>query len=107
MYDNNGASQIGGGSSHRRSAEGSQATGWDDLPSHLRPHKDEKGRPLGNTTDNSSILTQQGFQAIKERFKLLDSARKILDGGVIRIITKGAPILILVRLQRIRQVGKG
>ena len=38
------------------------------------------GAPLGNTTDNSSILTQQGFQAIKERFKLLDSARKILDG---------------------------
>ena len=36
--------------------------------------------PLGNTTDNSAILTQQGFQAIKERFKLLDSARKILDG---------------------------
>ena len=36
--------------------------------------------PLGNNTDNSSILTQQGFQAIKERFKLLDSARKILDG---------------------------
>ena len=47
MYDNNGASQIGGGSSHRRSAEGSQATGWDDLPSHLRPHKDMQGRPLG------------------------------------------------------------
>ena len=35
---------------------------------------------LGNTTDNSAIRTQQGFQAIKERFKLLDSARKILDG---------------------------
>lgn len=37
-------------------------------------------RPLGNTTDNSANLTTQGFQAIKERFKLLDSARKILDG---------------------------
>ena len=37
-------------------------------------------KPLGNTTDNSAIRTQQGFQAIKERFKLLDSARKILDG---------------------------
>lgn len=36
--------------------------------------------PLGNTTDNSAIRTQQGFQAIKDRFKLLDSARKILDG---------------------------
>ena len=41
---------------------------------------DENGKPLGNTTDNSAIRTQQGFQAIKERFKLLDSARKILDG---------------------------
>lgn len=36
--------------------------------------------PLGNNTDNSANLTTQGFQAIKERFKLLDSARKILDG---------------------------
>lgn len=41
---------------------------------------DENGKPLGNTTDNSAIRTHQGFQAIKERFKLLDSARKILDG---------------------------
>ena len=41
---------------------------------------DENGKPLGNTTDNSAIRTQQGFQAIKERFKVLDSARKILDG---------------------------
>lgn len=40
----------------------------------------ENGKPLGNTTDNSAIRTQQGFQALKERFKLLDSARKILDG---------------------------
>ena len=40
---------------------------------------DENGKPLG-TTDNSAIRTQQGFQAIKERFKLLDSARKILNG---------------------------
>ena len=40
----------------------------------------ENGKPLGIYTDNSAIRTQQGFQAIKERFKLLDSARKILDG---------------------------
>ena len=26
---------------------------------------DENGKPLGNTTDNSAIRTQQGFQAIK------------------------------------------
>ena len=87
MYGQNVENQIVGGSSRRRSAEGSQATGWDDLPSHLRPHKDEKGRPLGNTTDNSSILTQQGFQAIKERFKLLDSARKYLMGNVLNIVS--------------------
>jgi hypothetical protein len=31
-------------------------------------------------TDNSSIRTQQGFQRIRERFKLLDSTRKILKG---------------------------
>ena len=40
----------------------------------------KNSQSLGNTTDNSAIRTQQGFQAIKERFKLLDSARKILDG---------------------------
>ena len=41
---------------------------------------DENGKPLGINTDNSANRTQQGFQAIKERFKLLDSARKILHG---------------------------
>ena len=31
-------------------------------------------------TDNSSILTQQGFQRIRDRFKLLNKVRKILKG---------------------------
>ena len=53
---------------------------WDDLPPSLRPHKDEFGRPLGKYTDNSANLIQQGFQRIKDRFKLLHSARKILKG---------------------------
>ena len=78
MYGQNVENQIVGGSSRRRSAEGSQATGWDDLPSHLRPHKDEKGRPLGIYTDNSAIRTTQGFQPIREKFKLLHFARKLL-----------------------------
>ena len=47
MYRQNDVNQIVEGSSHRRSAEGPQATGWDDLPPSLRPHKDEFGRPLG------------------------------------------------------------
>lgn len=37
-------------------------------------------KPLVIYTDNSSILTQQGFQRVRERFKLLDSARKVLKG---------------------------
>ena len=78
MYGQNVENQIVGGSSRRRSAEGSQATGWDDLPSHLRPHKDEKGRPLGIYTDNSANRTTQGFQPIREKFKLLHFARKLL-----------------------------
>ena len=41
---------------------------------------DENGKPLVKYTDNSSILTQQGFQRVRERFKLLDSTRKILKG---------------------------
>jgi Replication protein len=31
-------------------------------------------------TDNSSILTQQGFQRLRDRFKLLNSTRKLLKG---------------------------
>lgn len=46
----------------------------------LRPHKGLDGRPLGIYTDNSAILAVQGFQRIRERFKLLDTARKILIG---------------------------
>lgn len=41
---------------------------------------DENGRSLVIYTDNSAIRTQQGFQRIRERFKLLDSTRKILKG---------------------------
>lgn len=40
----------------------------------------ENGKPLGIYTDNSAILATQGFQAIKDRFKLLNSVRKILTG---------------------------
>ena len=65
MYGQNVENQIVGGSSRRRSAEGSQATGWDDLPSHLRPHKDEKGRPLGIITKSHPPLDTQGFQRIQ------------------------------------------
>ena len=87
MYDQSIKFQSGVPS---RGGEGGTTT---DRPSEGMPHLklvtngsgkvwavDENGKPLGNTTDNSAIRTQQGFQAIKERFKLLDSARKILDG---------------------------
>ena len=50
------------------------------LPDSLKPHKDINGRPLVKYTDNSSILTQQGFQRLRDRFKLLNSTRKILKG---------------------------
>ena len=81
MYDQNVKKQIGLGESHPRPAEGSQAARMDEPPA-IQFVTDGRGNvyPLGNTTDNSAIRTQQGFQAIKERFKLLDSARKILDG---------------------------
>ena len=88
MYDQkeqfqSGSSTRGGGGGHDRPTD---RVG--ELP-HLKLVTngsgkvlavDENGKPLGNNTDNSAIRTQQGFQAIKERFKLLDSARKILDG---------------------------
>ena len=34
--------------------------------------------PLGIYTDNSAIRTTQGFQPIREKFKLLHFARKLL-----------------------------
>lgn len=78
MYDQNIQNQSGGAAER-----GVPRTliAPSDLPT-VQLVTDGRGnvRPLGNTTDNSAIRTQQGFQAIKERFKLLDSARKILDG---------------------------
>ena len=78
MYGQNIKNQSGGAAErvdHRSSIAPS------DIPT-VQFVTDGRGnlKPLGNTTDNSAIRTQQGFQAIKERFKLLDSARKILDG---------------------------
>ena len=86
MYGNNIVSQSGAqGGSARADGEGASTSdrresAFHALPDSLKPHKGLDGGSLGNTTDNSAIRTQQGFQAIKERFKLLDSARKILDG---------------------------
>ena len=37
----------------------------DDLPASLRPHKDEKGRPLGIITKSHPTLDTQGFQRIQ------------------------------------------
>ena len=94
MYGNNIVSQSGAqGGSARADGEGAKRTPVRRESALHAPlvkmvtdgngkvwAVDENGKPLGNTTDNSAIRTQQGFQAIKERFKLLDSARKILDG---------------------------
>ena len=42
------------------------------------PKKGQNLSPLGKTTDNSAILVQQGLQRVKDRFKLLNTARKVL-----------------------------
>ena len=75
MYGQNVENQIVG-VIRRRSAEGSQATGWDDLPSHLRPHKDEKVVPLGIYTDNSAIRTNKAFSPYEKSLNYF--ARKLL-----------------------------
>jgi hypothetical protein len=84
LYGNNKLCQIKDSGREERGAKAgiypASSLSCENIPPSLRPHKDEKGRSLGNTTDNSANRTTQGFQAIKERFKLLDSARKILDG---------------------------
>ena len=56
-------------------------------PPVTSPKGVKNSQSLGNTTDNSAIRTQQGFQAIKERFKLLDSARKYLMENVLNTVS--------------------
>lgn len=47
-------------------------------PPKTSPMGLKKSNPLGIYTDNSSILENKGFQPIKEKFKLLHFARKLL-----------------------------
>ena len=47
MYRQNDVNQIVEGHHTAVRLRAPQATGWDDLPPSLRPHKDEFGRPLG------------------------------------------------------------
>ena len=81
MYDQklefqSGSSTRGGGGGNDRPTDRRG-----ELP-RLKLVSDGNGNitPLVKYTDNSSILTQQGFQRVRERFKLLDSTRKILKG---------------------------
>ena len=81
MYDQklefqSGSSTRGGGGGNDRPTDRRG-----ELP-RLKLVSDGNGNitPLVIYTDNSSILTQQGFQRVRERFKLLDSTRKILKG---------------------------
>ena len=77
MYGQNVENQIVGGHPAAGRLRARKRRGGMIFP-HLRPHKDEKGRPLGIYTDNSAIRTTQGFQPIREKFKLLHFARKLL-----------------------------
>ena len=85
MYDQSIKFQSGVPS---RGGEGGTTT---DRPSEGMPHLklvtdgngrvwpvDENGKPLGIYTDNSANRTTQGFQTIREKFKLLHFARKLL-----------------------------
>ena len=86
MYGNNDISQIGSAQ-----GRGVGATTSDE-PMALPQYKlvtngsgkvwpvDENGGRLVIYTDNSSILVQQGFQRLRDRFKLLNKVRKILKG---------------------------
>ena len=81
MYDQklefqSGSSTRGGGGGNDRPTDR-----CGELP-RLKLVSDGNGNitPLVIYTDNSAIRTQQGFQRIRERFKLLDSTRKILKG---------------------------
>ena len=94
MYGNNIVSQSGAqGGSARADGEGASTSDRRESAFHALPYVklvtngngkvwpvDENGKPLVIYTDNSAIRTQQGFQRIRERFKLLDSTRKILKG---------------------------
>ena len=81
MYDQklefqSGSSTRGGGGGNDRPTDRRG-----ELP-RLKVVSDGNGNitPLVKYTDNSSILTQQGFQRLRDRFKLLNKVRKILKG---------------------------
>ena len=81
MYDQklefqSGSSTRGGGGGNDRPTDRRG-----ELP-RLKLVSDGNGNitPLVKYTDNSSILTQQGFQRLRDRFKLLNKVRKILKG---------------------------
>ena len=71
LYSQNDVNQIGG--------EGARAVCVSTTYSERAPAP-QNGERLVKYTDNSSILTQQGFQRIRDRFKLLNKVRKILKG---------------------------
>ena len=57
--------------------QNTQATAERGVPrTHIAPSVD--GGSLGIYTDNSANRTAQGFQPIREKFKLLHFARKLL-----------------------------
>ena len=78
MYGQNVENQIGGADafSGRRGRAGVENV----APPTLQLVTDGRGNvyPLGIYTDNSAIRTTQGFQPIREKFKLLHFARKLL-----------------------------
>jgi hypothetical protein len=95
LYDQNAIKQSSNGSEAPRGRGGvgtldrssARAGSFDSVPVVKLVSDGRKSYPINENgerlvkyTDNSAILTQQGFQRLQERFKLLNSARKILKG---------------------------
>lgn len=80
MYNQNTLNQIERKALNAEERNGAEVRSHKHNAPRTAPQANLKSSSLVIYTDNSAILTQQGFQRTRERFKLLDSARKVLKG---------------------------
>ena len=80
MYNQNTLNQIERKALNAEERNGAEVRSHKHNAPRTAPQANFKSSSLVIYTDNSANLTQQGFQRTRERFKLLDSARKVLKG---------------------------
>ena len=80
LYDQNTLNQIERKALNAEERNGAEVRRKERNAPRTAPQANLKSSSLVKYTDNSSILVQQGFQRLRDRFKLLNKVRKILKG---------------------------